>query len=51
MLLYFTLSRFLLGNLNYRIFSDYENELQARKDLLVDKKQLTTDLKKHSETS
>ena len=34
MLVYFIISPFFLGNLNYKSFSDYENELEEKYDLL-----------------
>ena len=37
MLTYFSLTPFFLGNLNYKNFSDYENELEARHYLLTKK--------------
>ena len=38
---YFIISPFFLGNLNYKSFSDYENELQAEQKVL--KKQILND--------
>ncbi len=37
MLIYFCISPIFLGNLNYKNFSDYENEIEIRFDLLQDK--------------
>ena len=34
MLVYFIISPFFLGNLNYKSFSDYENEFETKYDLL-----------------
>ncbi len=37
MLIYFCVSPFFLGNLNYKNFSNYQNEIETRYDLLFDK--------------
>ncbi len=37
MLIYFSLTPFFLGNLNYKNFSDYESTLQIKRDLLNQK--------------
>ena len=37
MAIYFCISPFLLGNLNYKNFSNYENELETRYNILYNK--------------